>query len=449
MKTRGKAARILAIVLAALLVLAGCGNNAENNGGSNESVNQNQGSNSSSSKNVTITIEAGQAMTTNNPYVFSQANFDEFEKQTGIKVELILDPDNQAKNVLQTKLTTGETPDIIVFNKVAAENELRTAANMMDLSNEPWVERLVNADQLRAPDGNIYGFVMHSPLDAQLVVYNKKIFQDLNLSVPTSYDEFLAVSEAIAKAGITPIYAPFKDAWTVQIWPAGSFGYIAQEVKPGLWDQINSGEVKFADVPEFEEILTKYLALSEKGYITQTALSDDYNMAPNVFSSGQAAMMIMGDWFITDMETNDPSLELDFFPIPAFNDTDLMISQGQLGAMLHIPNAAKHPEEAKQFINFLSQPEQIARAQAELPFMPSVSDAAAPELTPLQQKIYDNYINTNKAVVEMNAFMKVDLTELWKYYQDMFVGGKTPKEVLEAWDAKFAELMKAAGESGF
>lgn len=446
MKTRGQTARILAIVLAALLVLAGCGNNAVNNGGSDTSE---EGKSQAKPANVTITIEAGQAMTTNNPYVFSQANFDEFEKQTGIKVQLILDPDNQAKNVLQTKLTTGETPDIIVFNKVAAENELRTTANMMDLSNEPWVERLVNADQLRAPDGNIYGFVMHSPLDAQLVVYNKQIFEQLNLSVPTSYDEFLEVCEAILNAGITPIYAPFKDAWTVQIWPAGSFGYVAQELKPGLWEQINAGEIKFADVPEFEDILTKFVALYEKGYIAQSALSDDYNMAPNVFSSGQAAMMIMGDWFITDMATNDPSLELDFFPIPAFNDGDLMISQGQLGAMLHIPKDAKHPEEAKQFINFLSQPEQMARAQAELPFMPSVVDATEPELTPLQLKIYDNYINTNKAVVEMNAFMRVDLTELWKYYQDMFVGSKTPLEVLEAWDAKFAELMSAAGEPGF
>lgn len=321
--------------------------------------------------------------------------------------------------------------------------------NMLDLSNEPWVERLVNPDALRAPDGKIYGFVMHSPLDAQGIVYNKKIFDELNLTPPKSYDEFLAICEALLEAGITPIYAPFKDAWTVQIWPAGSFGYVAQVEKPGLWEKINAGELKFSEVPEFEEILAKYYALYEKGYIPKTALSDEYNMAPNVFSNGQAAMMIMGDWFIRDMETKDPSLELDLFPIPAFNDKELMISQGQLGGMVHIPKAAKHPEEAKKLLDFLSQPEQIERAQQEMPFIPSFKDAGIPSLTPVQQKIYEEYIQTGKAVVEMNAFMKVDLTELWKYYQDMFAGGKTPKEVLEAWDDKFAELMAAAGQPGF
>lgn len=447
MKTTRRTLRRFLFTLAALVLLAGCGNNAATGGNSSSSGGGT--SEQPKSEKVTITIEAGQAMINNNPYVFSQANFDEFERQTGIKVELIIDPDNQVKNVLQTKLTTGETPDLIVFNKVAAENELSTMQNMLDLSNEPWVERLADPDALKAPDGKIYGFVMHRPLDAQGVVYNKKIFDELNLAPPKSYDEFLEICEALLKAGITPIYAPFKDAWTVQIWPAGSFGYVAQVEKPGLWEKINAGELKFSEVPEFEEILTKYYALYEKGYISKTALSDDYNMAPGVFSNGQAAMMIMGDWFITDMAAKDPSLELDLFPIPAFNGKELMISQGQLGGMLHIPKAAKHPEEAKKFIDFLSQPEQIARAQQEQPFIPSVKDAGMPNLTPVQQKIYEEYIQKGKAVVEMNAFMKVDLTELWKYYQDMFAGGKTPKQVLEAWDAKFAELMAAAGQPGF
>jgi raffinose/stachyose/melibiose transport system substrate-binding protein len=446
MKTWKRKSTPLLVLLAVLLVLAGCGNNGAENG---SDAGTDSGDGGSQGKGVTLTIEAGQAMMNNNPYVFNEENIKKFEEETGIKVDVILTPDNQVKNVLQTKLTTGETPDLIVFNKVSAENELRTMDNMLDLSNEPWVERLTDPDSLRAPDGNIYGFVMHRPLDAQIVVYNKKIFDDLNLTPPTSYDEFLEVCEALLEAGITPIYAPFKDAWTAQIWPAASFGYIAQEVKPGLWDQINAGEVKFSEVPEFEEVLNKYYALYEKGYITNTALSDEYNMAPNVFSNGQAAMMIMGDWFITDMASKDPDLELDFFPIPAFNDTELMISQGQLGGMIHIPKAAKHPEEAKQFIDFMSQPEQIARAQSDLPFLPSVKDADMPELNPMQQRIYDEYVQTNKTVVEMNAYMKVDLTELWKYYQDMFAGVKTPKEVLEAWDQKFAELMTAAGYPGF
>lgn len=442
-KKRGlKAAAVGAL---ALTLLAGCGSNSAPNNG------EQSGGNKEGSKKAatTITLEAGQAMKENYPFAFSQATLDEFEQQTGIKVNVIIDPDNQVKNVLQTKLTTGETPDLVVYNKVSAENELNSATTMLNLNDEPWIERLSNPDMVKAPDGNVYGFVMQSPLDAQVVVYNKEIFADLGLSVPTSYEEFLAVCEAILQSGITPIFGPFKDQWTFQIWAAGPFGYVAEVEKPGLWEQINSNEVKFADVPEFEEILAKGLQLIEKNYISKSALSDDYNMAPDVFSKKKAAMMVMGDWFITDMATKDPSLDLGIFPVPAFDGKELMISQSQIGGMVHIPKAAKNIEEAKQFINFISQKEQMDRAQLEQPFMPSVIDASEPELSPLQQEIYDNYIATSRSTVEMNAFMKVDLTELWKYYQDMIAGVKTPKEVLEAWDKKFAELMKATDQPGF
>ena len=49
----------------------------------------------------------------------------------------------------------------------------------------------------------------------------------------------------------------------------------------------------------------------------------------------------------------------------------------------------------------------------------------------------------------MNAYMKVDLNDLWVYFQDMFAGAKTPHEVLSAWDETFEELMKSKGIENF
>jgi raffinose/stachyose/melibiose transport system substrate-binding protein len=444
MKQRWMKKSMLTVAIGSMTVLAACGHT--DNASSDKS---NDASSAKSAQKITITMEAGQAMKANYPYVFYQANLDEFEKKHNIKVNLVIDPDNQVKNILQTKLATNEPPDVVVFNKVAAENELNSAKNMTDLSGEAWVQRLSNPKDLTAPDGKTYGFVMQSPLDAQAIVYNKQIFEELKLTVPKSYDEFLAVCEAIKKAGITPIFGPFKDQWTFQIWAAGPFGYVASKDKPGLWDDINANKVKFADIKEFEDILSKGLDLYKKGYISKSALSDDYNMAPDVFSKKKAAMMIMGDWFISDMAKKDPNVKLGLFPVPAFNGKELMISRSQLESMVFVPKSAKHANEAKLFVDFISQKEQMDRAQVAKPFMPSVKDASAPKLTPIQQEIYDMYVKTNKVTVEMNAFMKVDMAELWKYYQDMIAGGKTPHEVLAAWDKKFGELMKAGKQQGF
>ncbi|MNH40461.1 hypothetical protein D3C79_1017860 [compost metagenome] len=48
-----------------------------------------------------------------------------------------------------------------------------------------------------------------------------------------------------------------------------------------------------------------------------------------------------------------------------------------------------------------------------------------------------------------DAYMLVDRSELYRSLQDQFTGGKTPEQVLEAWDKKFSELMKDKGIDGF
>lgn len=256
------------------------------------------------------------------------------------------------------------------------------------------------------------------------------------------------VCEVLKSKGIIPIYGPFKDVWTFQIWTAGAWGTYVAKKKPNLWNQINAGKVKWSQVPEFLDILNKGYELYKKGYIQKTALSDDYNSAPSMMSSGKYAMMIMGDWFVIDMQKKNPKLNLDIFPLPAFDDMQPCISQPQYGGMWFVPKKAKHVKEAKLFIDFMSQKEQVNRAQQCRPFLPMFKDASKPKLTALQEKVI-SYVKQGRVTVEMNAFMKVDLNDLWKYYQDMFGGAKTPAQVLSSWDKRFAELMKAKGEPGF
>lgn len=135
-----------------------------------------------------MTIEASQNQKTNAPIAFYQPNIDAFQKKyPNIKVQLLLIPDAQAITVLQTKLAAAEPSDIIVYNKVSAENELNALKNFVDLTNELWVKRLNNPKVLKAPDGKIYGLTVETNLNAQAMVYNVDIFRKYNLSVPNTY----------------------------------------------------------------------------------------------------------------------------------------------------------------------------------------------------------------------------------------------------------------------
>jgi len=122
---------------------------------------------------------------------------------------------------------------------------------------------------------------------------------------------------------------------------------------------------------------------------------------------------------------------------------------GQLDGVFFVPKDAKNIEEAKEYLNFLAQPAQLNKAQQEKAFSPSVKGAEEPTWSPLMQDIYTNFNESGKVVTEMNCYMKVDLNDLWKYYQEMFAGQMTPRQVLEAWDVKFDELMKTKGYEGF
>lgn len=406
-------------------------------------------SNTVTTDTITLTLESSQQNVSGNPYAFSEDNIAAFEeKYPNITVEVLLDPDEQITSILQTKLAAGQPSDIIVYNKVSAENELDAVNNFVDLSDEPFVERLIDHSLFQAPDGKIYGFAMKNTSMEMGIVYDKDMFAEMGVQVPQSYDEFLEVCSVIKSKGVTPIYAPFKDNFTFQMYTSDAWGYYAQVIEPGLWDKINSNEVAWTEVPAFEESLTKLYALYTEGYMQETLLSDDYAGYINVFQNKQCAMMAGSNQTIEEMAEKLPDGNYGLFPFPMFEGENEYITVGQLDCMFFVPKDAAHVNEAKEFINFLAQPEQCDRAQEAGSFSPSVKDAKSPEMTPFQEEMAA-YYEEGRVAVEMNTYMYVDLNDLWKYYQDMFAGVKTPQQVLQEWDTKFSDLMQQKEKEGF
>ncbi|NMA75385.1 MAG: extracellular solute-binding protein, partial [Bacteroidales bacterium] len=445
---RYKLLRGAGVLLAAIIfisTLAGCGtkvptsedSQANPTGGSS----QDPSSGETSQKEVTLTIELSQEMKNNNPYAFHQPNIDAFEKEhPNIKVKLILNPDAQALTILQTKLAAGQPSDLINYSKVAAENELNVVNNFVDLSNEPWVANLTNPDAFRAPDGKIYGFAVKNMTGGMGIVYNKDIFKQLNLTVPKTFDQFVQVCETIKNNGINPIYAPFKDVWTFQMWTTSAWGYYVAKFEPDLWEKLNTNELNWADVPAFQDSLAKLYGLFEKGYMQKTLLSDDYNSVPQAFEENKNAMMMGSDATATDLIAKIPNADFGMFPLPLFEGESDYLTIGQLDGVFFIPKDAKNIEEAKEFLNFMAQPAQLNAAQQEKAFSPSIKGAEEPTYSPFMEEIFKTYNEPGNVVTEMNCYMKVDLNDLWRYYQEMFAGQKTPEEVLKSWDVKFDEL---------
>jgi raffinose/stachyose/melibiose transport system substrate-binding protein len=428
--------RTIAIALIAGLMsvsLAACGS------GSTKS----EGSGSKGSK---VTIELALSKSSQDSPFVNESLLKEFEEKTNIHVNLQLLPAEQTSTVLQTKLAVDETPDLIQFNLASATTDLNLERNFEILDNEPWVSRLLNKDVLSAY-GHIYSFHVSQDTGMQGVVYNKDMFKDLGLSIPQSFEEFLAVCEKIKASGITPVFMPFKDNWAANIWPAAAFADYAAKNDPALFDDLNANRKKWTDIPEFATFLQQQYDVYKLGYTNTDILSDSYDMAVGKFLNKEVAMMFMGDWLIENVAQKDPNIHLGLFAIPSSEGASL--GGSPLGGQLFIPKKAKHMAEAKQFLEFVASKDVAQKLVNEQSYVSNFSDVTTPELPEYKQDIVDQYITPQKTVLTTDAYMLVDRSELYRSLQDQFAGGKTPEEVLADWDKKFSQLMKDKGISGF
>jgi len=425
---------LLAGTLALSLAACGTAKNTDNEGGQT----------SGGSSKVTLELAISKS-SQDSPFIADWL-IEEFEQETGIKINLQLIPAEQSTTVLQTKLAVDEVPDLIQYNLASAVTDLNLERNFEILDNEPWVSRIQNPDVLSA-FGHIYGFHVSQDTGMQGVVYNKDIFEELGLSIPKNYEEFLAVCEAIKAAGYTPVFMPYKDAWAANIWPAAAFADWAAKNDPTLFDDLNSNKKQWTDIPAFEEILKQQYQIYKLGYTNADVLADSYDMAVGKFLSKEVAMMFMGDWLIQNITSQDPSMNIGLFAIPYAEDPS--IGASPLGGQLFIPKKSKHIEEAKKYLEFIASPEIAQRIVDAESYVSNLSDVTTPEQPEYKQEIIDNYITPKKVTLTMDAHMIVDQNEWYRNLQDQFTGMITPKEALANWNEKFQELMKDKGAEGF
>lgn len=166
------------------------------------------------------------------------------------------------------------------------------------------------------------------------IFYNKKIFAEHNITVPTTYDQLLADAAKLKAAGITPISASGATGWTLARW-IGILLY--RELGPTAMQQIQDGKAKLTD-PQYVKAAQQVADLGKAGYFSSGITSLDYNSAVGQFLTGKSAMMYMGTWLlamINDPTQNTQGNNIGFMPFPAVT--------GGLGSIDQYPANAGSP----------------------------------------------------------------------------------------------------------
>lgn len=401
--------------------------------------------------NVTLTYMASQDWITD----AEQALGKKFEEQTGIHIDYQIIPSDQYFNVLQTKLNAGEATDIFGGQSGVTDLKLQynVEKNAVDLSAEPWAKQIDPLVAAQATvNGKLYGLTYWDTLgNVWAVNYNKDIFKKFNLSEPKTYADFKAICKTLLDNDIQPLFEPVSDGWHHVLWYP-ELGPRYEQVTPGLADKLNANKAKFADDPTMLADLTQLKELYDMGCMGKNALSDAYADRTKVMSSGKVAMTVMSTGFPQEVEKDYPEVKADtwgFFVMPLADNQLLNVNPA--GPTKFIYSGSQHIDEAKQYFDFLLQPENMQyyvdnspRANT-LPF-PGVKNKFTPEL----EAFFDAHKDARGTVYQTAVnYVNPQWIDIGKDLVAMFSGSMPPEDVLKNVDQRRADMAKAAKDAAW
>ncbi len=133
------------------------------------------------------------------------------------------------------------------------------------------------------------------------VYYNKSIFVECGIEVPTTFDEFEAACATLKESGYTPMAAAGLNGWHVMRWVELLVEHYAGTE---LHDKMNSFEESW-DNEAVVQALAKYKEWVDAGYFPDGFLTADPNDTIMSFGSGECAMDLQGQWYDGNILQNE------------------------------------------------------------------------------------------------------------------------------------------------
>jgi raffinose/stachyose/melibiose transport system substrate-binding protein len=194
---------------------------------------------------------------------------------------------------LKTRFLAGEAPDIVQLqpgqlieftDNLLPLDEL--IANDPDLDLADFVQPVLGTTTV---GGSLLGIPQH-PMVSGMIWFNKDIFDDLGLQVPTDYDGLKAVSQACRDAGHLPLIVNGGDSWNRLIVTEQLFSFFA----PGKMAQAVAGEIPWTD-PDLVAGMAFWKTMVDDGVFQDGVMGADFGTFA-AFTEGNGCMAIQGSW---------------------------------------------------------------------------------------------------------------------------------------------------------
>lgn len=283
------------------------------------------------------------------------AAVENFTKETGIKVDLQFKGRTGIREGLQPALDAGQVID--VFDEDIDRVNTTFAPYLLDLEElaakynyeETAIAGLIGA--CREVGG---GKLMSIPYQPNVFnfFYNAKIFEEVGVSEPKTWDELLDVCAKIKAAGYTPITC--DDAYITAMIGYHLGRLVGEE---GVRDIVANAKW---DDPAVVQFAKEYEELASLGYFSANIESNVWPNGQNVeLAGGQAAMYLNGSWLPNEVKgITGEDFVWGCFSYPTVENGTVGLEAANYGAQVYaINNKTQVADEAFQLINYLTKGE--------------------------------------------------------------------------------------------
>lgn len=421
----------VASVLAASSVIAGCGSNepAKTTGTTTEPA-------KNEVKPFTLTLRHTQIKdTTKKRLKMLEDVVAATEKAVpGLKIQMEgIDEVVHRDEKLRAEMAAGNPPKIFdLFGGKADAFTFAKSNRLLDVA--PILKELGIQDKFAnlqefTMDGKVYGLPMAGYVEG--VFYNKKVFKDLGVEVPKTFEEFLAICEKAKAKGITPLAFASKDAWVINMMMNTMF---VRTAGGEVVDNLVAGTAKWTDAPVVDAF-KKFEDVVKKGYFQEGSLGLAYAEQQNKFKAGEAAMVFDGSWansaFIDPEKSKIPN-DVGFFNFPGMGGKGDGLINGSFsnGYGFSADLTDQQKGAVKEFIKQMYNETIQKRQLAEEGFLPSMTFADNTGVKPLVTEIMAASKSSKGTFPAFDSIVQKKVREELEVGMQQLVGGKTTAEKL-------------------
>lgn len=311
---------------------------------------------------------------------------------------------------IQTKIASGDAPDVFYIEQSNLE-KYAGSGYLLNLTDTAIAEHYDG--NMLAYDGKYYG----APLgvNAYVVTYNRNIFKENNLEVPTTLDELYEVCEKLSEAGVTPFAAGYQDSWVLMADTQAEYADSILVDDLDALHKLERRETKFSDSQEWRDVFER---LSKRVSFQNTdQFGTDWNTACTMLATGSAAMIVSGDWTSNNIADMGEDVDMGAFILPISNvDSENVIAIPGAGQSYAISADSKNQDAALRFVEFMTTPEAGEKYVEDEIGLCVIKDVKAPDTESALGDIVKS-MNEGKGVL-MSAEYDANFTD---EYRDAFM----------------------------